>query len=38
MKSETEKAMWKWMREEERGFVMNSIVSDQNLALETRLM
>jgi hypothetical protein len=27
MKSETEKAMWKWMKEERPGFVMNCVVS-----------
>ena len=27
MKSETEKAMWKWMAENKPGFVMNSIVT-----------
>jgi hypothetical protein len=27
MKSETEKAMWQWMKENKPGFVMNTVVS-----------
>jgi hypothetical protein len=36
MKSETEKAMWAWMKENKPGFVMNCIVRTKHYLLESK--